>query len=316
MSEIVLETHDLTRRYGGFTAVDKLNLTVRQGEVFGLLGPNGAGKTTTILMLLGLTEPTEGAVRVLGLDPARQPLSVKARVGYMPDQIGFYDRMTARQNLAYTARLNGLPGAEARRRIDTALEQMGLGAAADKPVGAFSRGMRQRLGLAEILIKRPQLIIMDEPTLGLDPEAAREFLELIRSLKADGRTVMLSSHLLHQVQAVCDRVGLFSRGRMVLEGAVPDLAAQVLGGAYRVQLEAEAPGALEETLQRLPGVTRVRRADGLTYQLEAQSDVRAETAQAVVSNGGRLLSLNMELPSLDEIYTRYFQQEVQHGQPA
>lgn len=316
MSATVLETRELTRRYGDFTAVDRLCLTVREGEVFGLLGPNGAGKTTTILMLLGLTEPSAGQVRVLGLDPARQPLSVKARVGYLPDQVGFYDRLTARENLAYTARLNGLRGPEARRRIDAALEQIGLGAAADKRVGAFSRGMRQRLGLAEILLKRPQLIIMDEPTLGLDPEAAREFLELIRSLRADGRTVLLSSHLLHQVQAVCDRVGLFSRGRMVLEGAVPALAAQVLGGAYRVQIEAEAPGALEETLQRLPGVTRVWRAGAQTYQLEAQADVRAETARAVVASGGRLLGLRIELPDLDEIYARYFQQEVPHGQPA
>jgi ABC-2 type transport system ATP-binding protein len=316
MNASVLETYDLTKRYRGFTAVDKLNLMVRQGEVFGLLGPNGAGKTTTILMLLGLTEPTEGTVRVLGLDPARQPLSVKARVGYLPDQVGFYDRLTARANVTYTARLNGLHGTQARERIDAALAHMGLSAVADKPVSTFSRGMRQRLGLAEILIKQPQLIIMDEPTLGLDPEAAREFLETIRDLKASGSTILLSSHLLHQVQAVCDRVGLFSRGQMVLEGAVEDLAARVLGGAYRVHLEAEGPGSLEEALQKLPGVMRVQRASERIYQLEAQADVRAETAQVVVSSGGRLLSLNIELPSLDEIYARYFQKEVQHGYAA
>src|SRR5215213_8865583 len=313
MNESVLETYDLTKRYGSFTAVDKLNLVVRQGEIFGLLGPNGAGKTTTILILLGLTEATEGSVRVLGIDPARQPLSVKARTGYLPDQIGFYDNLTACENLVYTARLNGLHGKEARDRIDDSLERKGLAGVADKRVGAFSRGMRQRLGLAEILLKRPQLIIMDEPTLGLDPEAARGFLETIRGLKASGSTILLSSHLLHQVQAVCDRVGLFHHGQMVLEGTVPDLAAQVLGGAYRVQLEAEGPGALEELLQRLPGVTRVQRAGERAYQLEAQADVRAETAQAVVENGGRLLSLNVELPSLDEIYARYFQKEVQHA---
>jgi ABC-2 type transport system ATP-binding protein len=316
MNESVLETYDLTKRYGSFTAVDKLNLVVRQGEVFGLLGPNGAGKTTTILILLGLTEPTEGSVRVLGMDPARQPLSVKARTGYLPDQIGFYDNLTARENMVYTARLNGLRGKQARDRIDDALERMGLGGVADKRVGAFSRGMRQRLGLAEILLKRPQLIIMDEPTLGLDPEAARGFLETIRGLKASGSTILLSSHLLHQVQAVCDRVGLFHQGQMVLEGAVPDLATQVLGGAYRIQLEATGPSALAELLQQLPGVTRVQRAGERAYQLEAQADVRAETAQAVVENGGRLLSLNVELPSLDEIYARYFQKEVQHAYAA
>jgi ABC-2 type transport system ATP-binding protein len=316
VNDVVIETHDLTKRYDSFTAVDGLNLTVRQGEVFGLLGPNGAGKTTTILMLLGLTEPSAGTVRVLGLDPARQPLSVKARVGYLPDQVGFYDRLTARENLLYTARLNGLRRAEANQRIDRALAQMGLSEVADKPVGAFSRGMRQRLGVAEILMKQPQLIIMDEPTLGLDPEAAREFLDLIRNLRAGGSTILLSSHLLHQIQAVCDRVGLFSRGQMVLEGAVSELAARVLGGAYRVYLEADGPAAVEETLRQVPGVVQVQRTGEHGYALEAQRDIRAEAAQAVVSHGGRLLGLRIELPSLDEIYARYFQQEVQHGYAA
>src|SRR5512134_252950 len=203
MSDPVLETKDLTKRYGDFVAMDHLNLTVKEGEVFGLLGPNGAGKTTTILMLLGLTEPTEGQVRVLGFDPSRQPLSVKARVGYMPDQVGFYDELTARENLAYIGKLNAIPRTEVGRRIDEVLERVRLEDVADKPVATFSRGMRQRLGLADVLIKRPQLIIMDEPTQGLDPELAHEFLDLIHSLKAEGTTIMLSSHLLHQVQAIC-----------------------------------------------------------------------------------------------------------------
>jgi ABC-2 type transport system ATP-binding protein len=171
--EVVLQSRELSKHYGDFVAVDKLNLTVRQGEIFGLLGPNGAGKTTTILMLLGLTEPTAGRVEVLGFDPSRQPLSVKARVGYLPDQVGFYDNLTARENLIYIARLNGLHREEANQRIEAALIQMGLGDVIHKRVSTFSRGMRQRLGVAELLLKQPQLIIMDEPTLGLDPEAAR-----------------------------------------------------------------------------------------------------------------------------------------------
>jgi ABC-2 type transport system ATP-binding protein len=312
MTDIVLESIGLTKHYGDFVAVDNLNLTVRQGEVFGLLGPNGAGKTTSILMFLGLTEPTAGEVRVLGLDPARQPLSVKARVGYMPDQIGFYDNLTARENLNYIARLNGLRRDETNRRIETALGQVGLTDVANKQVGAFSRGMRQRLGVAEVLIKRPQLIITDEPTLGLDPEAAREFLELIRTLKAEGITILLSSHLLYQVQAVCDRVGLFHRGQMVLEGTVPELALRVLGGAYRIRLEANGVANLVEVFRRLPGVVEVKQ-EGHYYDLETQSDLRAEAARTAVEAGGRLLSLNVEIPSLDEIYTRYFQQEVNHG---
>jgi len=311
MDEIVLESHDLTKRYGDFVAVDNLNLTVRRGEVFGLLGPNGAGKTTTILMLLGLTDPTSGSMQVLGLDPARRPLSVKARVGYLPDQVGFYDDLTARENLVYIAKLNGLRRDEASIRIDAALAQMGLSAVAGKRVGAFSRGMRQRLGLAEILLKRPELIIMDEPTLGLDPEAAHEFLATIRSLKAEGITVLLSSHLLPQVQVVCDRVGLFNHGQLAIEGTVVDLARRVLGGAYRVYLEAEGPPELESALRQLDGVVGVARAGANVYAIEATTDLRADVARTVVEIGGRLFALNIETPSLDEIYTRYFK-EVEH----
>ena len=310
--DIVLESRGLTKHYGDFVAVENLDLTVHQGEVFGLLGPNGAGKTTTILMLLGLTEPTDGEVRVLGLDPARQPLSVKARVGYLPDAVGFYDGLTARENLNYIARLNGLRRDEADRRINSVLAQVGLSEVSNKRVGEFSRGMRQRLGVAEVLLKQPQLIITDEPTLGLDPEAAREFLELIRTLKSEGITILLSSHLLHQVQAVCDRVGLFYQGQMVLEGTVPELARQVLGGAYRIHIEANGANHLTELFRRLPGVVEVKQTDPTHYELEAESDLRASAARAVVEADGHLLSLNVELPGLDEIYTRYFQQEEEH----
>ena len=313
MTDIVLQTKNLTKKYGNFTAVDNLNLTVHAGEIFGLLGPNGAGKTTTILMLLGLTEPTAGEVRVLGLDPARNPLQVKAQVGYLPDQVGFYDKLSARENLIYTAKLNGLPRAEAYRRIDDALARMGLADVADKAVRKFSRGMRQRLGVAEVLIKQPKLIIMDEPTMGLDPEGAREFLDIIRQLKGEGITILLSSHLLFQVQSVCDRVGLFNAGKMVLEGSVPSLARQVLGGAYRINVEVENPDHLVSLLKTLPGVVNLKRENGRIIQLETKDDLRANVAQAVIENGGKLLSLSAEVPSLYDIYARYFETEVAYG---
>lgn len=312
MGESVIQTHGLTKWYGDLVAVDGLDLTIMHGEVYGLLGPNGAGKTTTILMLLGLTEPTAGSMQVLGFDPVRQPLSVKARVGYIPEQVGFYDELTARENLVYIARLNGLPRAEACRRIDGALERIGLGSVADRRVATYSRGLRQRLGVAEVLIKHPRLIILDEPTQGLDPEAAREFLAIIRGLKAEGITILLCSHLLHQVQAVCDRVGLFHKGRMVLEGTVDELARQVLGGAYRIHLEADGPALnLEQALRRLPGAGNLRCTSPGHYELEAISDLRAEAVRAVVEAGGRLFALRLEEPSLDDIYARYFQ-EVEH----
>ena len=311
MNNLVLETKRLTKHYGDFVAVDNLNLSIRKGEVFGLLGPNGAGKTTTILMLLGLTEPTAGEVRVLGFDPARQPLSVKARVGYMPDQVGFYDELTARENLIYIAKLNGIPRDQVKSRVEEAIERVHLTEVIDKRVGTFSRGMRQRLGLADVLIKNPQLIIMDEPTQGLDPELAHEFLGLIHSLKEEGTTILLSSHLLHQVQIICDRVGLFTKGRMVLQGTVPELARMVLGGAYRVQIEAVGPTAkLKKALEAVQAVNKVSLANGM-FEVEAQKDIRADAAEAVIKAGGRLHGLNVESQSLDDIYTRYFE-EVSH----
>lgn len=307
MAAIVIETQNLTKRYGDVIAVDGLNLQIRPGEVFGMLGPNGSGKTTTILMLLGLTEPTAGSARVLGFDPMRRPLEVKSHVGYLPDQVGFYDELTARENLAYTAKLNGLSRPVSRKRLNDALARMGLADVADRRVGTFSRGMRQRLGVAEILLKHPQVIILDEPTLGLDPEAAHGFLQIIRAFREEKITVLLSSHLLHQVQAVCDRVGLFHQGKMVLEGTVVELARQILGGAYRVHIKATGPD-LTHVFRKIPGAVTVKSLDIDLYAVEAQEDLRAQMAQAAVHAGAKVLSLGLEEPSLDEIYTRYFKE--------
>ncbi|MGB9798736.1 MAG: ABC transporter ATP-binding protein [Thermanaerothrix sp.] len=311
MSEVIV-TKDLTKKYGDFVAVDHLNLTVRKGEVFGLLGPNGAGKTTTILMILGLTEPTSGSIRVLGYDPTRQPLTVKAHVGYLPDQVGFYDELTAYENLIYIAKLNGLSREEANRRIEEALRKVNLSEMRDKPVATFSRGMRQRLGVAEILIKQPQIIIMDEPTQGLDPEGAREFLDIIRNLRSEGITILLSSHLLHQVQAVCDRVGLFHRGKMMLVGTVDELGRKVLGKAFRIYLETpDITPTILEALKQIPGSVNVRPLNATMLEIEATSDIRHEAAKALIAAGGQLRGLSMEAQSLDEIYAQYFQ-EVEH----
>jgi len=308
---MVIETRGLTKRYGKVVAVDGLELSIEAGEVYGLLGPNGSGKTTTILMLLGLTEPSAGTVRVLGLDPAREPLSLKRQVGYLPDSVGFYGEMTAWENLAYIARLNGLPRALAQQRMERVLERMGLAEVAQRPVSTFSRGMRQRLGLAEVLLKEPKVVILDEPTLGLDPEAAQEFLKMIQGLKNEGITVLLSSHLLHQVQAICDRVGLFHQGKLVLEGRVEELAQRVLGSAYRIRLEATPLEGLAERLRALPGVSQVQ-TDAAGLKLEAQQDIRPQVAQVVLEAGATLQSLLLEQPSLDEVYARYFQ-EVRHA---
>jgi len=313
MSVPVIEAERLTKRYGQATAVDGISFTIGRGEIFGLLGPNGAGKTTTILMMLGLTEVTDGQVRVLGYDPVREPLQVKTRVGYLPDAVGFYDHMSALENLRYTAALIGIPPAEREERIRAALERVGLTASTRKRVGTFSRGMRQRLGLAEILMKRAEIAILDEPTHGLDPQATVELLEMIRGLKRDGVTVLLSSHLLDRVQSVCDRVALFQGGNIRLIGTVPELAQQVLGGGYAVEVEASGEG-LAERLGQVPGVRAVEGVGPERFRLLAESDVRPQAAAAVVSAGGQLRQLSVENPSLETIYNRYFETAgVQHA---
>ncbi|MCF8095568.1 MAG: ABC transporter ATP-binding protein [Desulfobacteraceae bacterium] len=232
----VIHTQGLEKTYAGKKVVLELDLEVRQGEIFGFLGPNGAGKTTTILMLLGLTEPSNGTVRVLDMDPARNPLEVKRQVGYLPENMGFYPDLTARQNLRYVAELNGIYGNEADRRIHDTLNQVGLEDAGDRHVQGFSRGMQQRLGIAELLLKDPGLIILDEPTLGLDPDGIRGMIELIRQLRDErGLSVLLSSHLLHQVQQICDRVGILNEGTMVACGSMNELINQKTAEGARLE---------------------------------------------------------------------------------
>ncbi len=313
MSDIVIQAEELTKRYGRATAVDHISFAITRGEIFGLLGPNGAGKTTTILMLLGLSEITSGSIRVLGYDPVREPLEVKRRVGYLPDTVGFYDSLSAIDNLSYTARLIGIAQAERDKRIMDALERVGLADVARKAVGTYSRGMRQRLGLAEILMKKAAIAILDEPTSGLDPQATAELLDMIRGLKRDGVAVMLSSHLLDRVQSVCDRVALFQSGKIVLTGSVPELARQVLGGGYHVEVEADGEN-LAEKLAAVPGVRAVEPIAPGRLRLLSDGDVRPQAAAAVVNAGGQLRRLSVEEPSLDAIYARYFQKQgAQHA---
>jgi ABC-2 type transport system ATP-binding protein len=249
---------------------------------------------------------------VVGYDPVREPLSVKRRVGYLPDSVGFYDNLTAADNMRYMARLIGLPHDQREQRIKDALEHVGLTDVADRRVATFSRGMRQRLGLAEILMKEAQVAILDEPTSGLDPQATLELLEIIRKLKQHGVSVLLSSHLLERVQSVCDRVALFNAGKIVLLGTVAELGRQVLGGGTYVDIEAQGQG-LADRLGTVPGVRAVETTAPSCYRLLAEGDVRPEAAAAVVGAGGRLLRLSVEEPSLEMIYTRYFQNHSSEG---
>jgi len=230
VTDTIIEAIDLGKTYRKQTAVNGLNFQVKKGEVFGFLGPNGAGKTTTLLMLLGLSRPSRGMAKVCGMDPSRHAREVKTRVGYLPENVGFYGDLDAIQSLEYVADLNGISHDEALDKIRELLDLTGLDRDANKKVGNFSRGMKQRLGIAEVLIKDPEVLFLDEPTIGLDPDGAMRLMEIIQSLNKDKNiTVLLSSHNLHQVQKISNRVGIMIKGSMVAEGSIETLAHEKFG---------------------------------------------------------------------------------------
>jgi ABC-2 type transport system ATP-binding protein len=308
----VIRARGLLKTYGATRAVDAIDLDIRRGEIFGLLGPNGAGKTTAILMMLGLTETSGGSVEVLGYNPVREPLEVKRRVGYLPDAVGFYDHLTARENLHYTARLLEIPRAQINPRIMEAMEAVELADVVDRRVATYSRGMRQRLGIAEIVMKRAEVAILDEPTSGLDPHATHELLELIRRLKRNGVAVLLSSHLLDRVQSVCDRVALFNKGKIALMGTVVELANQVLGAGYPVRVDATGVD-VAAVVRDVPGVQTVTPDPDGGWRITAYRDVRAAVSQKIVAAGGALTRLADLQPSLEEVYTTYFREEARNA---
>lgn len=333
--EVVIKLIELTKQYHDLTAVDRLNLSIFKGEVFGLLGPNGAGKSTTILMILGLIEPTSGQVRVSGIDSTRNPIEVKQKIGFLPDDVGFYDDRSGLYNLLYTARLNSVPVKVAKERARQLLHKVGLSEVADKKVGEYSRGMRQRLGLADVLIKEPEIIILDEPTLGIDPEGVREFLQLIVDLSKDqGITVLLSSHHLHQVQQVCDRVGIFVEGKLLAEGNLETLSQKLFegnplmieaditdgnhhGAPSPVSIE-DAPGIIRDlqvSLYELDAVDSIQYHDGL-FQIGCSRDISPIIARKAIEAGCDLNRLTKKEYGLNELYHRYFEGaeiETTHG---
>ena len=307
-SQLVVETADLSKTYDGNTVVSELNLRIEEGEIFGFLGPNGAGKTTTILMLLGLTEPSSGVAHVCGYNSTREPLKVKRIAGYVPEKIGFYEDLTARYNLAYTARLNGLSEEIIKTKIDEALDIVGLAEVSDNNVKTFSRGMKQRLAIADILVKMPRIAFLDEPTSGIDPEGVREMLDLISGIaKEQKMTVILSSHQLHQVQQICGRVGIMSKGKLVAEGSVDQLGREALaGGRFRIEVQlAETTQTLIDCIKQIKGVVSVEKSGDLLL-ISCLEDLRPQISRAIVDADGLLVQMNIQSYALEDIYMKYF----------
>lgn len=310
--KVVIKTEGLTKKYGGFTAVNNLNLEIYEGEIFGLLGPNGAGKTTTILMLLGMTEPTQGTARINDYDTIRETIQVKKTVGYLPDHVGFYEDMTGRENLRFIGQLNGLNSKEIEEKIDDLLERVKLSEVGNKKVGTYSRGMRQRLGIADTLMKDPKVVILDEPTLGLDPEGINDMLGLIVELaRKDKRTVLISSHLLHQVQKICDRVGIFVKGNLLAIGPIDTLGEKVFSD-QPLTLDLNVSPVDDNLIALIKSVNedvKVQIKEG-KITVKSKQDIRKKLVKAISDNNYELQFLKQSGRDLDDIYIQYFAGKV------
>src|SRR5690625_186028 len=312
--EPIIATKKLSKSYTNVLAVDNLDLSIYQGEVFGLLGPNGAGKSTTILMLMGLCEPSKGVAEVCGYNANTEPLEVKKKVGFLPDNVGFYDHRSGLDNLEFIGKLNGITQKEVRNKAYQLLEKVGLQNDAHRKVGAYSKGMKQRLGLAEVLIKDPQVIILDEPTIGIDPSGVKDFLELIVSLSRHDRiTVLFSSHQLHQVQRVCDRVGIFVKGKLLACGDLQTLSKNLFqtdafASEFQLETSVEDISTFKMKLkERFPDISRVEEQERNIWVVNSKKDIRAELCDFLVSKKHNILLLREKHYGLDEIYQQYFE---------
>lgn len=310
----IIQLQGLSKNYGKIKAVENLNLDIQKGEIFGLLGPNGAGKTTTILMMLGLSEPTAGKAFVCGYNATQNPIAVKRKVGYMPDSVGFYDGLTALENLTYIGKLNGLSEIASKASAQELLEIVGLKNDMHKKAGAFSRGMKQRLGLADVLIKQPEVIILDEPTLGIDPQGVKEFLILIKQLSQQkGLTVLLSSHHLNHVQQVCDRVGIFVSGKLLAMGNMDTLSGNLFhqdGYVTAITLNQHVmqPWIHQAELSAWQSVNQITVNDKV-IEIGCKTDVTPDLVRFFVEKGYAVMGVHKKEYGLEDIYQKYFEND-------
>jgi ABC-2 type transport system ATP-binding protein len=310
MTEYIVETSKLTKMYGDFTAVNELDLEVEKGEIFGFLGPNGAGKTTTVLMLMGLSVPTSGTAVVGGFDIVEQSREVRTVASILPEYSSLYGDLTAFENLDYIGQLNDMPKEERENRIHDLLEIVDMSEWSDSKYESFSRGMKQRVGIASTMMKNPKIVFLDEPTLGLDPIGTLDIRKLILSLREEqGLTVVLTSHLLHEVQMTCDRIGILNRGKLVLKETMRNLNQTMTGGEDRrveFRLTEVTPDLIRD-LESLEGVKSVtQNGDSLYVYNGVESD--AEVSRTITRHGSTILMMKPKEYTLEEIFMKYYRE--------
>lgn len=300
----MIEAQNLSRRYGDFTAVDRISFSVNDGEIVGFLGPNGAGKTTAIRMVTGFLPPTSGRVRVAGRNLFEDPVEARREIGYLPENVALYPEMRVGEYLSYRARLEGVSSAVSRESIPETLSDCLLDDVEGQIIGTLSKGYKQRVGLAAAILHRPKVLVLDEPTVGLDPKQIIAIRELIRKLGRQ-RTLLLSTHILPEVEVLCDRVMIIDKGRIVAEGTPESLRERWKGDAeLRVELKDDPPGA-KDVLAALQSVSRVD-VDGSALRLRCApgSDPREEVFRLAVAQGWVLLELAERRASLEDVFVR------------
>jgi ABC-2 type transport system ATP-binding protein len=305
----VIEAKGLSKIYNHNTVVDNLNLQIEEGQLFGFLGPNGAGKTTTILMLMGLTEPTRGEAIIGGFNSTREPLKVKRITGYVPEKVGFYEDLSASYNLMYTAMLNGIPDDKAKKVVSESLEKVGLKEKEYAKVSTFSKGMKQRLAIADILVKAPKVAFMDEPTTGIDPEGIAQMLDLIGTIAKDhNMTIVLSSHQLNQVERICSRVGIMAKGKLVAEGSLNQLSRKAGGGKIIIELQlAEVTSDIYDAIKGVKGVLNVERHEDMLL-ISCTEDLRRQISRVIQEKNGLVVQMKLQSYALEDIYLKYFRE--------
>ena len=300
-----IETIDLTKRYGSLTAVDKLNLRVKAGTIHGFLGPNGAGKTTTIKILVGLLKPNEGIVKIFDQETKGDKPDVRLKIGYMPELPKFPKHLTGYELLDIYGEMYGLTKITRKEQVPKLLEMVGLKDRGRDRIGKYSKGMQQRVGIAQALINEPELVILDEPSLGLDPVGMVEVRELVKEIAKEGTTVFLSSHLLHEVQQICGEITIINRGISLASGTLEEVSTKF---ARLTTLEVEISeysDAVVEKLKEFPFVSQISVSDKkIMIQTEAKEDIRLQVSKTITDSGAVIVSMNLREPSLEDVFMR------------
>jgi ABC-2 type transport system ATP-binding protein len=302
----MIQLDHVSKEYNGIAAVDDLTTEIATGEIFGLLGPNGAGKSTTILMLIGLIEPTAGRCLINSIEVAKNPVAVKQQIGYMPEDVGFYPTLTAEENLVYFAKLFHMNSAIYRKRIDELLVLVDLDGVT-KPVGGYSKGMRQRLGIANALLNDPSLILLDEPTANLDPRGVADYRRIIKEVAGEGKTVVVSSHILPEVSKVCTSIGLLLKGRLIAQGRAEDLERQLIPhttGQVTLLIETREP---MPQLSHPELIEAIYNLDRTQVTLIAKSDIRDEIIDAFIEGEIGIREISLKRTTLEDMFLSYYQ---------